>query len=318
MMALQLMKLLSDLQVERFDADYIWKRLGELLRMMVWARYGLPITLVHDQADLLVRVAKACPIVMVTEMLELLYSHERLFAKTSNKHLLLEMLLLKMCQRGNSNNEPTMNPMSQLMATPSCIAETDAEIDDAEQDDEEDSDDEYEDEDSAKRASGSKSGAQSWQEFVKKIESIDDPLLMSVFKNGKFKNFDSNNSRVDVAFAQQFVFFQDWLAGSTGSWKPKLDESFGCTVNLNSIFTQEIEPVIATQMPRPVVQATVREPIKEQRSPQKTYSQPFVRGQNPWHKVNVAKKPIVDVSDVALWPKAALLLKHFPGVVREQ
>jgi DNA polymerase III subunit gamma/tau len=317
----QLMKLLSELQLERYDADYIWKRLGELLRMMVWARYGLPITLVHDQADLLVRVAKACPIVMVAEMLQLLYSHERLFAKTSNKHLLLEMLWLKMCQWGNTNNEPTMNPVSQQTATPSVIADTDGELDDddEQEDDQDDSDDEYEDENSALK-NNSTSGVQCWQKFIKQIELMDDPLMISVFKNGQFKNFDVNNARVDLAFAQQFVFFQDWLASSTTSWKPKLDEAFGCIVDLNSLFTQEIEPVTSSSRPvrTDMHTAVVKETISEQKPVEKKYSQPFMRRQNPWQKSGVAKKPIIDVSDAALWPKAALLLKYFPGVVREQ
>lgn len=312
----RLMKFLTDLQQERFDADYVWKRLGELLRMMVWSHYKLPITLVHEQADAFIRVAKSCSIVAVTEMLQMLYNHERLFAKTSNKNLLLEMLLLRMCQSKNSNNEPTMNPVSQQTASATCIVDADADLDD-ELPDDEDTDDDYDPEETSKGAAPIRSVAQMWDEFVKQIEVLDDPLLMSVFKNGKLRQFDCDKLRVDVAFAQQFVFFQDWLASSTANWKPKLDDAFGCAVTLNPIFTQEIEPVVAVQTQRFATPAEVKEPVKEQRAPQKTYSHTFVPRQKTWSHAQNHKKPVVDVSDVSIWPKAALLLKYFPGIVRE-
>lgn len=317
--AVQLMNILHNLHVEQLDADYIWKRLGELLRMLVWARYNLPISLVHENADMLLRIAKTCPIVTVTEMLQLLYSHERLFAKTTNKHLLLEMLFLKMCQRGNSNNEPTMNPIAQQTA---CAVSTASNQDDCDddtvEDDQEDTHDDYPEVDTASSAVDKKIPAKNWQAFVNKIEIGEDPLLISVFKNGFFKNFDQEKARVDVAFAQQFVFFQDWLANSKADWKPRLDDSFGCVVTLNAIFTQEIEPVVTAPSERQPTPKIVKDQAREQQPPAKQPFKPFVRGQKTWASPAIAKKPVVDVSNEALWPKATLLLKHFPGRVCEQ
>lgn len=318
----QLMKLLSEIHIEQLDADYIWKRLGELLRMLVWARYGLPISLVHDQAEALQRIANMCSIVAITEMLQLLYSHERLFAKTTNKHLLLEMLLLTMCQHGNSNNEPNMNPASQQAASAVCIADTSDDSDedeDVQDEDQDDADDEYIDDEITKEVEGSKPAEQAWQTFVQKIESIDDPLLISIFKNGVFKHFDHDNERIDVAFAQQFIFFQDWLASSTAHWKPKLDEAFGRTVTFNPIFSADIKPVVIPQTPKPSTAPSSKQPVKEQvHSEVKTYSQSYSNKYKSWPKHNVSKKPAIDVSDASLWPKATLLLKNFPGIVREQ
>ena len=134
----ELVQFLHEISLEQFDADYIWKRLIELLRMMVFARYGLSIALVdQDSAQSLSRLAKKYSIVQLTDILQLLYAHERLFAKTTGKHLLLEMLLLRICQHGHSNNEPTTNPVSQQSAAESCIPDEDAELDDEDLEDDE-------------------------------------------------------------------------------------------------------------------------------------------------------------------------------------
>ena len=77
--------------------------------------------------------------------MQLLYAHERLFAKTTGKHLLLEMLLLRICQRGHSNSEPTTNPVSQQSAVESCIPDEDAELDEEDLEDDETDDSDYED-----------------------------------------------------------------------------------------------------------------------------------------------------------------------------
>ena len=127
----QLVQFLHETSLERFDADYVWKRLIELLRMMVFARYGLTISLAQNSAVALSRLAKKYSIVQLTDILQLLYAHERLFAKTTGKHLLFEMLLLRICQRGNTNNEPTTNPVSQQSAVESCIPDESADLDES-------------------------------------------------------------------------------------------------------------------------------------------------------------------------------------------
>ena len=67
MIVRKLVQFLHEISLERFDADYIWKRLIELLRMMVFARYGLTISLSQDSAQALNRLAKKYSIVQLTE-----------------------------------------------------------------------------------------------------------------------------------------------------------------------------------------------------------------------------------------------------------
>jgi DNA polymerase III gamma/tau subunit len=186
----QLVQFLHEISLERFDAGYVWKRFVELLRMMVFARYGLTIALDNDSAIALRRIAKKYSIAHLTAILQLFYANERLFAKTTGKHLLFELLLLRICQRGNSNNEPTTNPVSQQSAAEICMPDEDAELDlqDTVEDDDTGVSDYQEDVrhcvDNAK-----KDGTAQWDSFVRQVEMIDDPLLISIFKHGQYKSF---------------------------------------------------------------------------------------------------------------------------------
>lgn len=314
----RLVTFLHEISFERFDADYMWKRLVELLRMMIFARYGLSISLTHDSSVALHRLAKKYSIIQLTEFLQLLYVHERLFAKTMGKHVLLEMLLLRICQGGNSNNEPTMNPVSQQSVVETVIREQDQDYSDDDVEDDEGINDTNPDEDTRSGSSQLDQGARQWSLFVQQIEALEDPLLLSIFKHGQYRSYEASTSKLTVAFAKQFMFFQEWLEGSTVSWKPLCDKTFGSSIVLSPLFTDEIAPIIVstavrqTSQNRPVV-----EPKALQRQPSKYPGTQWNR-QNSWQNPQTqTKRPLVDVSDSLLWPKATMILRHFPGIVRQ-
>ena len=318
----QLVQFLHDISLERFDADYMWKRLIELLRMMVFARYGLNVAMQKEAALVLSRIAKKYSIAQLTAILQLFYAHERLFAKTTGKHLLFEMLLLRICQRGSSNSEPTMNPMSQQSAVESCIPDENSECEDEELEEDNDVDDsDYEDESRPADLSAKNDTHVLWLSFVQQVERIDDQLLMSIFKNGQCRSFESSTGIVQVAFAKQFVFFQEWLSGSEQQWKPLLDKVYGMPVTLQPIFTDEIAPVVMQVAARPTCQPAQEYPVKQaapaaqtQRQQPNTYQ---YAKQKTWHASPVIpKRPAIDISDSAVWPKASMIVRHFPGTVR--
>ena len=316
----RLVQFLHEISFERFDADYVWKRLIELVRLMVHARYGLTVPLAQDSARALNRLAKKYSIAQLTDILQLLYAHERLFAKTTGKHLLLEMLLLRICQHGNTNNEPTTNPVSQQSAAESCIPDEDAESDEEDLEDDETDDGDYEEDAHAQVSSAKPQGAEQWASFVLQVQALNDQLLISVFKNGQYTSFDPSTGKLDIAFAKQFVFFQEWLASSTAQWKPLLDKAFGTLVTLQPLFTDDIAPVIMSPVSRPVAQkqpVVVADSTPAAVRSSANYQSYQYNKQKSWQSAPVrAKRPVVDVSDASLWPKATMIVRHFPGVVR--
>lgn len=314
----RLVQFLHEISFEHFDADYVWKRLIELIRMMVFAHYGLSIGLTKDSALTLSRLSKKYSIVQLTAILQLLYAHERLFAKTTGKHLLLEMLLLRICQHGSSNTEPTTNPVSQQSAAESCIPDSDMELEGQDTDDDETEDGDFEEEASAHVNNVQQDGIAQWDTFVKQVELVDDPLLISIFKHGQYKSFEASTGKLDIAFAKQFVFFQEWLANSASDWKPILDKTFGKSVTLNPLFTDEIAPVIMQVPPRQMVPSKPVPSADVGATASRSSSGYQFNKQKSWHSAPMqSKRPIVDVSDAAVWPKTTMILRHFPGIVRQ-
>lgn len=313
---------MHEVAFEHYDAEYIWKRLVELVRLMIWSRYGLSIDLSQGTALALSRVAKKCSIAQWTEMLDMLYAYERLFTKTTNKHLLLEMILLRICQKGDTGSEPSSNPVSQQSAAETVILDEDEDVEFEEDDEESDDIDELPDDAKKPDVQLNSTQQNQWNCFVKCIEELNDPLLFSVFKHGVCKKYDAASGVLDVAFAKQFVFFQEWLSSSVASWKPFLDKAYGKSVIFNPIFTDEIAPVVV-QLQAPEIEKQEPRPVERPLPQQQVRNNANVSYyQNSraktWHS-NTArpKRPVVDVKDVTMWPKAAMILQHFPGVVRQ-
>jgi DNA polymerase-3 subunit gamma/tau len=319
----RLVQFLHEISLEQFDADYIWRRLVELLRMMVFARYGLTVALAEDKAIALNRLAKKYSLVQLTAILQLFYAHERLFAKTTGKHLLFEMLLLRICSRGSSNNEPTTNPVSQQSAVESCIPDEDIEDSEDSEDDEVD-DSEYQEEAHSSEVHSSiepscKDGEAQWAAFVRHVDSFDDALLTSIFKHGQYKAYEPSTGCLEVAFAKQFIFFEEWLKNSSSLWQSVLDKIFDRSVILKPQFTDEIAPVVMAVQPKQVADLPESQinSVPVYAGGRNSAGQQDTK-QRPWQASQQApRRHAVDVSDHSLWPKATMVVRHFPGIVRQ-
>jgi len=333
-----LMQFLSATKLEHYSADYIWRRMLELVRMTIWASYGVSLPVSAEQSEKLTRLAKECQKDRLTIILDLFCSHERLFLKTTNKHLLLEMLLLKICRRNDSSNGPTMGSLPQQVAA-KVIPEADADgFDDQAEGDEEDEDEEIIDEGKPQSSPPERKGAEPaavsptpesqkspiaderWQKFLSHVNELNDPLLNSVFKHGSSINFDQSQKRIDVYFGKQFVFFSEWLESTKELWQSMLSEAYDCVIAFVPHFTVEtvISPVVHEAVP--VVQhaaASAARPKYAQSSSSQSSYAPYKKFNNNKPTNFSVRKTIVDVSDVNSWPTANLLLRYFPGVIRE-
>ncbi len=96
----RLVELLRSIAFETFDADYVWKRSMEFVRFLVWSHHGLEVPVAHVHAIALKNLAQKYTHERLMTILETLYAHERAFARTSSKHLVLEMLLVSLCHDG--------------------------------------------------------------------------------------------------------------------------------------------------------------------------------------------------------------------------
>src|SRR5581483_743344 len=91
------------------------------------------------------------------------------------------------------------------------------------------------------------------------ISSLQDPLLNSVFRQGKFVQFDTASKTLDISFSKELTFFKDWLHETAKLWAPLLTKAFGGEIIVNTNF--DIEP-----LPKSETKVAVAKPVHIQPS----------------------------------------------------
>ncbi len=322
----KLLALLKDMNCASFDVDYVWRRLLQLLRAALFLRHNIPKESLKDISQEFYSAAQTYPFERIMRLLEIIYQYEPLFNKTVNKALLLETMLIQAATQRYSHNTERLamsQPVSEQPLTkkrePALLLAQKQEPIRAQNS----STVTEKVTESTQQPSPTPAAEQPipdkcepWDIFMRDINTIQDPLMLSIFANASFQSFDQQTRYLVLAFSQQFVFFQDWLVENTGAWKPLLDKAFGCSVIIKPVFTDTIAPVLPT-LKAEEKKTTVIKPkqIEQSQEPQKKTFQIVKPYYN--HTQKIAKKPIVDVSDSLTWPQATLLKKYFAGVIRE-
>ncbi len=289
-------------KIDQHSASTVWDSFIELVRAVVWAKHGKIIERYKSYEDQLARLANRCTTAQLTRILQIFYDHELLFHKTTAQHRLLETIMISLCEKHDSSHsvlESKSTSSSKPLVQHKHVS-TSPVLQEVKSDDR-------------------------WSMAVNSIEKLDDPLVNSLFKQGRFIRFDEQTKIVEVAFGKDFIFFQDWFATTQKLWQPLLDEHFNVAVQFTPQFIDEpsssvVSPVAA---PKPVA---VTPPIHVQKSnpqPQpalkKTPAAPEFKNYSYEKKQSKPVAPIkrFDVSDKDKWKKAHLVLQIFPGIISE-
>jgi DNA polymerase III subunit gamma/tau len=310
----ELVKLLHSLHIDQHKAEFVWQRMVVLLRALLWIKYGVKPHELVSSVKMLEENARLYSLAELHYVVEGLYNHEELFLKTAMQHIFLEMVLLGLC----SHKKKTDNGNGSAPCTVS-IAPLEDEVDEDEEDDLEDEEDDDEEEETLP-------DEQKWQRFVGKVETLNDPLISSIFKQARFVVYMSDTQHVSVILSKDFVLFRDWLEAGQRLWQPLLRELFSSQAMLDVQFTgsQKIETikkqknndVTAQEQAAPVTQHTHKS-LPSAPRPQEQFrpSRYSTTKQNTvTHNRNELR---IDVSDENTWKKASLLMRHFPGVITE-
>jgi len=285
----QVLHVLKMLQEGSHSAEFIWYRLIELLRLLLWIKYGVEPTRTTDSLKLL---AKKSSLQELHHILEILYNHENIFVKTMAQHALLETVLLQLCQqykKDNDNNGSSSLPQQQTVASQDETLQEKIDSDshyDQEDSDEEDEEDEY---------------VEQWAVFVQGVEKLDNSLVTSIFKQGHLLQFDKNTGCLTVEFYKELIFFKDWIEETRALWLPLLQKIFIKKVELNPVFTGIKKLKIARSIPKN------RNNNIQVRRTVKSFSS----------VVKNLEEPMIDISDKNVWKKSHLILRYFPSTVTE-
>lgn len=293
-----------DHSLEKFSAEFVWQRITELLRASIWIKNGVAPRHFSEYVSQLQFLTRGKSLKYLSSLLELFYSNEALFKKTTAQYAFLEVILLRVCQKNESNS----NSSTPVMATPSSAAES-QELEAIEDIDSDDSEEApvYEDEQDAL-----------WQQLISKIEILHDPLLSSIFKQGMMTGFDKQARIITAEFPKELTFFADLIESSKNQWQPLFEQVVGSEVQIKPLFIKEsVSKKVEVAVTQPVkVSAPV---VQQQPQPASHYKKAYSGTSRFTRTVpsKVNNEPRFDVSDTSMWPQASLLLKHFPGTISQ-
>lgn len=293
--------------LESFSAEFLWQRVTDLIRASIWIKNGVTPRQFSEYTAQLQFLTRGKSLKYMTALLELFYSNEALFRKTTAQYAFLEVLLLRICQKNESNSnssmpaaaaQPTVSESSELVA----LEESD---DDEEEEEPQDIDPGYDDENNAL-----------WTQLVTQVEILHDPLLSSIFRQGTLVSYDAQKRLLTVDFPKQLTFFSDIIESTQMQWMPLFEKVLGQTVQLLPQFNQVKVAAEAIAVSTPKINAPVITPVPAKKPIEKPKNQYQPYGQRAARSTTVIlNEPKIDVSNRAQWPQVNMILQHFPGSV---
>jgi DNA polymerase III subunit gamma/tau len=290
---------LERVQLHHFSPVFIWRRVGEILRAALWARYGVAHHQFGESMSLLHKLASARTVAHLNDMLEHLYTQEQIFLKTTEQHAFLEMVLLQLCQK-NRDTGSGGTPVSQAPVSTGS-AEYTVYDSDAHAEEDEDSDDDSSDDEACSKE---------WTKFLALLESLHDPLTLSLFTRASCKK-SGDAGKLVIVLPENQKFFQDHIDETRTQWYPLFEQAFGTSAPLEISFVK-----VEDTTTRPLKVQAVKQADTSSAPVHPRVAAPAVARQGAKKTFSATKKAF-DFSDKEKWKTAHLILSYFPSVITE-
>lgn len=257
----------SSLEKYEISIEYIWGQLTELVYDAILIKYQVEPRQFNHLSSAHKNFIEKIDNAVLISLFEMLCSQEQHLAKTTKKLRFLEMMLLLHIAQGSSQetkkkNKPFLagnehkNHSTHQVVTPET----------------------------------------KWQQFISHTKVFDDLVLVTMFSEAKFIEFDENSHCLTVSFLKKFTIFKDRLEQEKKMWHVVLQNVFGHQVQCNFTFEHVSENI----KPIAVQERSVRtESTQQSSSPSRS----------------VGNK--LDISDTNRWQLANELMKHFDGIITE-
>ncbi|MDR3646110.1 MAG: DNA polymerase III subunit gamma/tau [Candidatus Babeliales bacterium] len=300
---------LDETKFSSFSPEYIFNRLNEILNIAIRMKFGVNSKL--ESARDIQKVSKDFPNDRLLFIVEEFFKAESLFLKTINKHLYLELLLLRLLTMetkktviskpsGSVDSRPIPNQTNKV-ATSSVQTQstynglgTKKKLDEIKTEEIKIS----QVEDVAPVIEVTRE-TNEWDKFLQEIKTYNDPILNSIFSQAKYQNYDIENSKVIVTLGQNFTFFKDIINDNIGIWTPILNKVYGKQISLELNFDKS---------------ATATQPVQAKQVSENFIEKPIIKN---FDKQQGSLGNKIDVSDKSKWQSANMLLDSFPGTIEE-
>jgi len=280
---------LKESNFRRFSAEYIWRRFIELIRTLIWIKYGVKPE-EHQNYDQLEALVSSCQIGQLCAILKAIYDNEETFLKTTAQHVFLEMFFVLLCQQDDGGAD----------TGGSCVPASSRVI---EQDTGYVHELEHEENSMLDVASVSKAGQEmpalqdKWRSFIESERVKQDALIYSVLSQGVCVKNEGNV--VVVKFVKDLALFESIVNDARAVWYPYFARIFAPATSLSMCFIVEMEPTRVDPESKVCLQESAS----------------YIN--NVPISVNNTSENTMDISDVSAWKTTHMVLRYFPGSVHE-
>jgi DNA polymerase-3 subunit gamma/tau len=274
----KLLTAFSEIGIDNYSTEKFFGRLLELVRASLWVKHHIT-TALHFDSSVLKKIVASVPAERINTIFQTLCDYETILTKTTKKQLMLEMVLLKLCNASSnfSSNETPGYEYKIQSTEPEKRTEP---LKNAQE-----------------VVSPEREASSPWDQFLVEVESLNDPFLKSIFVQARFDSIDDNGA-VRVCFSERFSFFSDSITDNSAKWLPLLKGIFGEHSTLQPIFEGGGSGPEKAERKKEIATAASSQGREVSYTAKK-------------------KTNVIDVSEAEKWQKTSVVLKYFPGTVRE-
>ncbi|MFH1644149.1 MAG: hypothetical protein ABIA74_03160 [bacterium] len=294
----QLLKQLVNINFQSLNPQIFWNSLIQTCRNLMWVKYETDIK--NRNFEKLKKATEKCSINRIHAIFQLLWNQEPIFLQTSQKHIFLESVLIQICEQTkiedltelieNCKNQNINSDTPPIQHSPKYIQKNPVNT-------------QQEQGTNSFASTTNNSDNHLWNQFLEKINNLSDHMISSILKQATFIKENKENKVISIGLHNDNQFLRDQIEESKPSWITFLQETFP---EINGF---EFEKVEKKETSAPAPQSNIKQ---TQNDPQNTRNYPS-QSYNPQ---NHTPQTIIDISDKEKWPKANLIIQHFPGKIK--
>lgn len=216
----QIVNYLNELNLATKNIEFVWKRVGELLKLLLYCKQGvreqIPLTLEKS----LKQIAAKFSIREMISFLSSVTTHEQVLLKTTHKALSLELFFL---QWAVDLETCGLDQVENLVVE----GEHDREAQSVQE---------------LVSTLANRTNDDRWQQFLGLLSQVSDPILNSVFSRVKFQQLDLQN-QVLLELEERYAFLAELITEKHNVWVGHLKQVFGNEAKIKiNLVADEVQP----------------------------------------------------------------------------
>ncbi len=278
---------------ENLNPAILWNTLVQALQSLLWVKYEAPkLPAYFNDTEKLKSIASNTSLIKLNQFLKTMWEQENIFLKTSNKTIFIETLIIQMSEETfNKKTKPSLDNIShstnavnkssnlaQQKTKPQVINNTKTVT--------------------IQKITSKSTTNSSWQSFLEKINSINNPFLTSVINKADFIKFNPEERVIEIALESNNMFTQSTINDNKELWKTILTELFPGAIGFEFSEKETNPKPVATKN----ISNQANQTLNATPKARPTY------GPQPTQAINI--------SDQEKWPTAHLIQSAFPGKIK--